>query len=366
MIRKLELLADEARAWCESRDNDLEEPLRFAGSDATLVRSALQKAIRRGHGEDAARLALALYSRRGAYAIRSLLTISLEDVGFGAPEALLWCTAAKSAWFREQVGPRRFLVAVARHLAHAPKTRAACDLSFVGDLSNRDRFQGCSQLRCLDLIDQLQGPDPYEAYVAAALLAGTVPRGIRKPRVSYADLQLTAEAITGGLSTRLGRAAAATFLSPLDNMSAATPVTFMIAQRVGDVEVDGGSPATLGTVGGFCSEALDQHVPLGRAALDRFADELRAASPQAICGSAAGFARQVGDAVFLEEGQRLRSQVRCAALDKLQRAADDLTLERYGLTSRAAQLLRAQVRDALPRLHEIRLQLTCQRQPPVS
>lgn len=360
MIQKLELLADEARTWCEGRDYDLEDPFRFAGSDGSLIRSALQKAIRRGHQQDAARLALALFSRRGTYAMRSLLTISLEDVGFGSPEALLWCTAAKSDWFRERVGQRRLLVAVARELARAPKSRAACDLSFVGDLSFRDHFRAWSQLPYSDLIGHLQNPDPHLAYVSAALLAGTVPRGVQKPRIGDADLQLTADAIADGLSSRLGRAAAATFLCPLDNMSAATAITFKIAQNAPDIEVDCRSPATLGTVRGFRSEALDQHVPLGRSALRHFADELRALSPLSTHGSAAAFARQVGDAVFLEEGQLLRGQVHCPALDELQRAADDLTLERHGLSSLDAQLLRGQVRDALPRLHEIRLQVLSQ------
>src|ERR1019366_4584457 len=66
-----------------------------------IYRSALQKAVRRGQGQEAIKQALRLSGLDQAYVFRSLAVISVEDVG--DPELVAWSLMLSRSGFRRSV-----------------------------------------------------------------------------------------------------------------------------------------------------------------------------------------------------------------------------------------------------------------------
>jgi len=123
----------EGRDWAAERA----VALPYAGSlkpeHRWIARSALQKAVRRGFRSDALRIAALLHDLDPTYTWRAVLTIALEDVGFGAPDCITWATAARFKAFRSQIDEQALLSALVSEMCLALKTRSACELSWVTD-----------------------------------------------------------------------------------------------------------------------------------------------------------------------------------------------------------------------------------------
>ncbi|WP_112147289.1 hypothetical protein [Paramagnetospirillum kuznetsovii] len=103
-----------------------EHPIPLAVADGWLIRSALQKLIRRGAIDLAGRAALTFWRIERAAVWQRLLIIAYEDVGLGSVDAVLAATAATSAKWRRVMGDdQTMVVAVARMLAAANKSRSA-------------------------------------------------------------------------------------------------------------------------------------------------------------------------------------------------------------------------------------------------
>jgi hypothetical protein len=102
------------------------QPPPLAIADGWLIRSVLQKLIRRGEIDLAGRAALTFWRIERAAVWQRLLIIAYEDVGLGSVDAVLAATAATSAKWRRVMGDdQTTVVAVARMLAAANKSRSA-------------------------------------------------------------------------------------------------------------------------------------------------------------------------------------------------------------------------------------------------
>jgi hypothetical protein len=108
---------------------DAVEPL---PCDRWLAASALQKAIRRGDALTAQRAARTLYRHDSRSAWRRLLVIAYEDIGIGAPDAMISTTlrGANANARRDAGGDEAAALATSEMLAAAPKDRSA-DLPFA-------------------------------------------------------------------------------------------------------------------------------------------------------------------------------------------------------------------------------------------
>lgn len=164
------LLAEEARLWVARHCGLYEVPTVVRSDHRWIIRSAFQKAVRRGQGDRAVGYALALGRLDRRYAWRALLTVATEDIGVGCPDAVLWATAGQSAKFRGLVGTMPLLVAVTRALAKAVKSRAACDLSFVVETGEPDMIDLVAREPLDRLLDDIAGLDPYAAFTALSAI----------------------------------------------------------------------------------------------------------------------------------------------------------------------------------------------------
>jgi hypothetical protein len=96
-------------------------------ADQWVVKSLLQKSIRRGEVETARRAALTFLAQKGSALWRRLIVIAFEDVGAGSRDVVAMTTAASTdARWRKQSGGEAVVAAhLARLLAEAPKSRSA-------------------------------------------------------------------------------------------------------------------------------------------------------------------------------------------------------------------------------------------------
>jgi MgsA AAA+ ATPase C terminal len=96
-------------------------------ADQWIVKSLLQKSIRRGEVEIAQRAALTFLGQKGSAIWRRLIVIAFEDVGAGSADVVAMTVAASTdpSW-RKQLGGDGLVVGqLARLLAEAPKSRSA-------------------------------------------------------------------------------------------------------------------------------------------------------------------------------------------------------------------------------------------------
>jgi replication-associated recombination protein RarA len=106
----------------------------YHGLPADQVISALQKEIRRGHAENAALLAHEMVITSPAledYLWQRLMVISVEDVGFGDPQApiLLDALHRMLGTFDRSVGERKlFAVHAVRYLCRCQKDRSSDEM----------------------------------------------------------------------------------------------------------------------------------------------------------------------------------------------------------------------------------------------
>ncbi len=159
-----------------------------------LVRSALQKYIRRGRYEEAVRMASHMKgpdSKALQYLWFSLQVCSIEDVGYGDPEAVGLALYGNLSSVRDEFGGDALLSGIIHRLCAAPgKSRACAEISMWGDYHSIDHFKEMAEYsnrQLLDLILQQGKPntDPQvtqDAYLAHCVLRGLLPKEIRHTR----------------------------------------------------------------------------------------------------------------------------------------------------------------------------------------
>ena len=96
-------------------------------ADQWVVKSLLQKSIRRGEVEVAQRAALTFLAQKGSALWRRLIVIAVEDVGAGSPDVVAMTIAASTdaRWRKQSGGDAIVAYELARLLAEAPKSRSA-------------------------------------------------------------------------------------------------------------------------------------------------------------------------------------------------------------------------------------------------
>lgn len=346
-----DLLVEEAFTWAMRWATLEPQPVHVEPEHRWRIRSSFQKAVRRGQSERAVRMALALHRLDPRYVWRAGLTIAVEDVGIGAPETVLWATAAQRAGFRKAVGELPLLIALTRRMAQAIKSRSAIELAFATDTGEPEMFRLFGSMTTGQLLERFGGSDPYEAYTAISVLRGIVPKGylIRPP--DQRGVIAASEMLTDQMDPAAARAARTALLHPLDEMS----LGFAVAARLhrDDVDRRDTMPCTA-LIDGYPAETFDQHERLGRQAIGRFAISLSRLSPALAALSPGKAQAAVADAVFVVEGQCLDRWVGGPDLDRLRIEADGYSLTRHGLSTEAGREVRQLVRSSLASLHSIR------------
>jgi hypothetical protein len=96
-------------------------------ADQWVVKSLLQKSIRRGEVDIAQRAALTFLAQKGSAIWRRCIVIAFEDIGAGSADVIAMTVAAStdSSWRKKSGGDAVVASHLARLLAEAPKSRSA-------------------------------------------------------------------------------------------------------------------------------------------------------------------------------------------------------------------------------------------------
>jgi replication-associated recombination protein RarA len=96
-------------------------------ADQWVVKSLLQKSIRRGEVDIAQRAALTFLSQKGSAIWRRFIVVAFEDIGASSADVVAMTVAASTeASWRGQLGGDAIVAShLARLLAEAPKSRSA-------------------------------------------------------------------------------------------------------------------------------------------------------------------------------------------------------------------------------------------------
>jgi hypothetical protein len=335
----------------------------FARLDPYTASSLLQKAIRRGDADLAERAANRLYQLRGKNVWRRFLIIAFEDVGMGCVAALIKTVAeCADPSYGGEINPPRYLSAIARMLAEAPKDRSADHLvgaawSHPALAEARLTLDSSSHAARLDLIEEAETSLSVRA-IAAWRASGLKWGATRGKKHDLVDLMRT--------FTRLGvpddlmlatHDAAARTREPIVIMA---PLLWLAAHQ-------GTNPTVLACPlpdapawHGVPLYTFDKHTAIGKAAIHRFArecndvrDVLNFFVPEERSRDVACMAAFYADAAPVS---RRFLWPDAEALETLGVEAD---MMRAGAPSEGVGPIRSVVRDNLGHLNMIRLRLFC-------
>jgi replication-associated recombination protein RarA len=96
-------------------------------ADQWVIKSLLQKSIRRGEVEVAQRAAVTFLGQKGSAIWRRFIVIAFEDVGAGSADVVAMTVAASTdgKWRKQSGGDIVIAAHLARLLAETPKSRSA-------------------------------------------------------------------------------------------------------------------------------------------------------------------------------------------------------------------------------------------------
>lgn len=347
-------LVDEAVAWVKDRAQYAAVPEDVRYNDKWIIRSAMQKAIRRGYAEVALQHAASLASIDHEYAWYSLLTCANEDVGFGDPDGLLFAYAGQLKTFREKVGPGKLMSAIIVSLCAAPKTRSQCELSWVVDTSHEDVIREFTKMSTKELVAKVEAPDAGECYAALAVLRRVLPKELQTRNRDVHGCEMAKDIMTQQLTKKLARVAHMSIDRPMDNMSVAAFPCFRIGNEAGDIDVvyDDLPPSL--TINGYASEAYDMHEMAGKKAMAALYKQLRTKHPRFAAIKTRSGTQLIGNAVFVVEGAQVDRRILCPDLMTLKNLQDSLSMAECGVPDDDVPYVLELVRSKIERLNSIR------------
>lgn len=322
-----------------------------------LVRSALQKCIRRGYTQKAMDYASYLYHYDPSKIWRDLAIIAIEDIGVGDPLAVyLALYFDKHRKEREVHRPTlETLMCVVAGLSLAPiKSRACCELSLGADLLAR-RHTALVEYDLMPTDSELKfNADPtMEAvhtliplYVELLQARGKLP-GYQK---SKDKMEILLESYREHLPHALYHMGELALDRAHDSMfMAALPVAFAFSSA--KVEVLPNEFLPEHTIKGVPAMSWDMHVHQGRIAIQSFSKFLMDKDIRVAALQKHIIAKTLGSVIFTEEGGRCNNQIDFASLKAFQ---DHYFHLGYGVPPDFEDELVNLVRDNIQVLHQKR------------
>ncbi len=131
-----------------------------------LVRSAFQKAIRRGELDRALRCGEYLIAADPPYAWQALATVVIEDVGFGDLDLVAYSTMTTLKTVREAMHSEFLFASMIQRACEAPKSRSCCELDL--GVNMRLQVEGSAEQANQNMMQDW----PDEAVHAAMVVPG--------------------------------------------------------------------------------------------------------------------------------------------------------------------------------------------------
>lgn len=256
------------------------EPLKV---DQWIVSSLLQKSIRRGDADVAARAALTLFKLKGSALWRRLMVIAFEDIGVGSVNALIaTVSSSDAAWRKGHGGDARVAVGLARVLAKAAKDRSA-DYLICGSKDHPSLIetrQTCASSSIEYRLEAVGSPTlPLAVRAMWAWYASGIEWGNEK-RVGKGDLAaLLTTFETRGVPAELIAATETAAARTREPITVMAPLIWLAVHDDQNVSIRENTVPSSPIVGDVPLYALDKHTRTGREAIYTFSrnnEEVRA------------------------------------------------------------------------------------------
>lgn len=249
------------------------EPLVFDPliADQWVIKSLLQKSIRRGEVHIAQRAALTFLAQKGSAIWRRFIVIAFEDVGAGSVDVVAQTVAAStdSSWRKKSGGDAVVASHLARLLAEAPKSRSAEHL-----ITSSDQHPSLEQERravsSSSIADNLAAVADDSNSLMHRALAGWCASGIGWEREKVPGSNLPALLNTFrqlGVPEELVAATSIAATKSREPITLMVPLIWLVAHdsQVPTV-VEDGVPGTA-VLDGVPMYALDKHTRVGMEAI---------------------------------------------------------------------------------------------------
>lgn len=318
-----------------------------------LVRSAFQKAMRRGQLSNALKYGAYLLNHNSSYAFYSLAIIAIEDIGFGSPSLITYSSKALSKKVREAVGEEELFSALIVEGCRSFKSRGCCELSLGCDLMYKVEEEEMAEYNQTQLLKMAMNPeDVTGCYLATKLLRGTKKDGGH----SIPEMEELYDYIRTQMSGDWSEAVVNTIAYRVDSMSCAAWPMFWKAWQVreGLEVIEDELPLSV-KVKGVPGEAYDMHVGTGAIAIKAFYTHLAKKYDAINCIPKNKAGKVLGAAVFIEEGGLVDNRIYTEWLDTMKDFQDKSFLLGYGLEGLGdPDEIRKIVRDNLDVLNQKR------------
>lgn len=319
--------------------------------DRWLLASALQKSIRRGDTERAARAALGLWQHDRRRFWDRLLVIATEDVGCGDPDVLVRVLVGiASTELRRRKGDIQVGLHLTRLLCGAVKSRLV-DAVFIqaekGDRFHRVRqeFASASNQLLARCVRDEEIP-LIERAIAVWLLAGTkrFRSEIMPPRAG--DVGKAIAAVRATAAPKMLTQACIDVNSRLQwPLALHIPLIWQEVQRHTTTVHRHTIPASQ-DIEGMPVCAADMFTRVGKASFRELQRAVPALQPFT--------AQQLGLGIFYLDGGLVDKELTAPGLNAIQRAGEMADLESAGLTPAGYADLRHTLRDSMELLNDIR------------
>jgi hypothetical protein len=302
-----------------------------------LVRSALQKAIRRGKYEEALFSGGYLFGEGVGYFWKSLATIAVEDVGIGNPTAVAdTFTIFNEGMASPHYKDRAYIGDLIGRMCITPKSRLMCEISIVADWGPKELFDQYLQAPLLLVRRALNFKDPVKSYVALKIIFGAVKgapklNALRNEVLSwiYKNPELD-EAKKSAITQMLQ--------NPFDSMCIAGLPAFMM-ERADQVEP---TPETLYTVTadtfpseveikGLSSAAYDMHTAVGKKSIKAFYTSLAKRFPVITQIPPENAVKALGAVLFVLEGGQVDQRITSSRMLLMKTRQDVQLMRTYGV-----------------------------------
>lgn len=352
----MEELTDEMREFVKAHDTALPHLVLKDPNNKWLVRSALQKAMRRGRVEEAIKCAAYLATLDATYLWKSLATVVIEDIGFGNPDLMTYVTAANSSKkLRQSVHESGLAAAIIEAACASAKSRSCCEVSLWRDWSAVDIFAQAAKRTTASLVQEACYGWMQNAYIAACTLRGMVPRGIeRRPKDEQGLLEVLTF-IVDALPYAHARAAMLCLEKPVDSMFCAAWPLFKLLN--GNEEAPAAVPDSLPPeeqIKGLSSAAFDMHTAEGKRALKAFYTSLCKDYPLIATIPSEKAVRALGATVFVVEGGQVDRRLTALWLDDLKTKQDCTFITGCGVLPYQVPQVIEIVQGEIPRLNSKR------------
>jgi hypothetical protein len=346
------------------RDPPFFEPLI---ADQWVVKSLLQKSIRRGEVEIAQRAALTFLAQRGSAIWRRFIVIAFEDVGAGSADVVAMTVAASTdaSWRKKSGGDAVVASHLARLLAEAPKSRSAEHL-----ITSSDQHPSLEQERRVvstsSIADNLADVADKSNSLTHRALAAWCVSGIGWEREKAPGSNLPALLDTFrqlGVPDELVAATGIAATKSREPITLMVPLIWLMAHDAQTpTVVEAAVPGTI-VLDGVSMCALDKHTRVGQEAirsLVKYNGEIRDCLAKFV--APAGWNAAAYMAAFYADAAPLASKLSWDGADQLEAMGTETDLLLSGVTPEGVVPLLKVFRENVDHLNKLRAHTICKKQ----